>query len=145
MGSEPLPGSIFEKQEPAPEWPEKFSEKDKCTVTLLDPARIGFKCCDGNAIVIDAPALAKIEMFCRADSGTFGRPNLKIGTYQGQEVIFFEGGSKAIKLPLRLASREFLPIIIGLTRPYRKRGGGMLKATQQRGDGEFSPGYSIEG
>lgn len=143
--SEPLPGSTYEKPEPTPEWPDKPTKKGGCTVTLLDPARIGIDCCDGNALVINAPARTKIEMLCRASAAGLGRPKLTLGTYQGREVIFFEGGSHALELPLRLASGEFMPVILGLARPHGKRASGTLKATQRRGDGELSPGYSIEG
>ncbi|KAF5420613.1 MAG: Subtilase family protein [Candidatus Methanocomedens sp.] len=141
--SEPLPGSTYEKPEPTHEWPD--TKKGGCTVTLLDPARIGINCCDGNALVINAPSRTMIEMLCRVGVDTIGRPKLRMDTYQGQEVIFFEGGSHAIELPLRLASDEFVPVVLGLARPHGKRASGMLKATQRRGDGELSPGYSIEG
>lgn len=143
--SEPLPGSLYEKPESTHEWPDTPTKKGGCTVTLLDPARIGINCCEGNALVINAPALTMIEMLCRAGVDTIGRPKLRMGTYQGQEVIFFEGGSHAIELPLRLASGEFVPVVLGLARPHGKRASGMLKATQRRGDGELSPGYSVEG
>lgn len=142
--SEPLPGYTYEKPEPASEWPDKPTTREGCTVTLLDPARIWVDCCDGNALVINAPARTKIAMFCRAGADGLGRPKLTLGTYQGREVIFFEGGSHALELPLRLASGEFIPVIIGLVRPHGKRASGTLKATQRRGDGELSPGYSIE-
>lgn len=143
--SELLPGSTYEKPEEAPEWPERPTRKGGCAITLLDPARIGVDCCDGNALVIYAPARTKIEMLCRNGAVGLGRPKLTLGTYQGQEVIFFEGGSHAIELPLRLASGEFVPIVLGLARPHGKRASGTLKATQRRGDGELSPGYNIEG
>lgn len=143
--SEPLPGSIYEKIEEATERPDKPTTKGSCTITLLDPTRIGIDCCDGNAIVINAPARTKIEMVFRASAGRLGCPNLTLGTYQGQQVIFFEGGTQALELPLRLASGEFIPVVLGLARPHGKRARGTLKATQRRGDGELSPGYSIEG
>ena len=143
--SEPLPGSMYEKPELTAEWLDKPTKKEGCTVTLLDPARIGIDCCDGNALVINAPARTEIEMLCRTGVDSLGRPKLRLGTYQGREVIFFEGGSDALELPLRLASGEFMPVILGLARPHGKRASGTLKATQRRGDGEFSPGYSIEG
>lgn len=145
VASEPLPGSTYEKPEPTPEWPDKPIKKGGCTITLLDPARIGIDCCDGNALMINAPARTKIEMLCRAGADGLGRPKLTLGTYQGQEVIFFEGGSHALEFPLRLASREFIPVVLGLARPHGKRASGALKVTQRRGDGELSPGYSIEG
>ena len=141
---EPLPGSVFEKPEQEPEWSQKPSEEGQCKVTLLDPVRIGIECCDGNALVINAPAQTQIEMLCRAGAIGLGRPKLTLGTYQGQEVIFFEGGSHVLELPLRLASNEFIPIVLGLARPHGKRNMGILKATQLRGDGELSPGYTVE-
>lgn len=141
----PLPGSPFEKPEPSPEWPEKPSAKGRCKVTLLEETRLGIDCCDGNALIINAPARAQIELLCRNGDGVVGRPKLKKGIYQGQDVIFFDGGSQALELPLRLASGEFIPIILGLARPAGRRGGGMLKATQRKGDGELSAGYTIEG
>lgn len=143
--TEPLPGSPYEKPEPSPRWPEKPSAKGTCKVTLLESTRLGIDCCDGNALVINAPARTQIELLCRGDEGLLGRPKLQKGIYQGQDVIFFNGGSQALELPLRLTSGEFVPIILGLARPTGRRGGGMLKATQRKGDGELSAGYTIEG
>lgn len=143
--TEPLPGSPYEKPEPSPRWPEKPSARGTCKVTLLESTRLGIDCCDGNALVINAPARTQIELLCRGDEGLLGRPKLQKGIYQGQDVIFFDGGSQALELPLRLASGEFVPIILGLARPVGRRGGGMLKATQRKGDGELSAGYTIEG
>jgi hypothetical protein len=142
--AKPLPGSPYEEPT-TPEFPEEPAGKGGCTVTLLDPARLGIDCCDGNAMVIHAPARTKIELLCRPGADGLGRPKLTIGTYQGQEVIFFAGGSQAIEIPLRLAGGEFIPLILGIIRPPGKRAGGTLKATQKRGDGELSPGYSVEG
>lgn len=141
----PLPGGLFEKPEQEPEWPEKTFAESCCKVTLLDPARIGIECCDGNALVVKAPARTEIEMLCRSGIEALGHPNLRLGKYQGQQVILFDGGSHALKLPLHLASNEFVPIVLGLARPSGKRNLGILKATQVRADGELSPGYAIEG
>jgi hypothetical protein len=145
LPGEPLPGSPREAIESVPVWPEKGTRKARCTVTLLDPSRLGIDCCDGNSIVIHAPAQTRIELLCRGRRPAFGRPNVKLGTYQGQQVVFFDGGSEVLVLPLRLAAREFIPVVLGLARPHGKRVMGELKATQLRGDGELSPGYSIEG
>lgn len=142
---EPLPDSPYERPEPGADWPDRPAVKRSCRVTLLDSARIGIDCCDGNALVITAPARTQIELLCRKERRIQGRPRLKLGTYQGQEVIFYDGGSQALELPLRLAGGEFVPLILGLARPAGKRGMGTLKATQRRGDGELSPGYAIEG
>jgi len=142
---EPLPGSIFEKPEQKPEWPQKPSEEGHCMVTLLDPARISINCCDGDALVINAPARTQIETLCRVSENALGQPKLGLGKYQNQQVIFFDGGSQALKLPLRLASNEFIPIVLGLARPHGRRNSGMLKATQLRADGELSPGYTVGG
>jgi hypothetical protein len=143
--AKPLPGSPYEKPEPRLPWPEKPSAKGTCKVTLLESTRLGIDCCDGNAIIINAPARTQIELLCRGGEGLLGQPRLHKGIYQGQDVIFFDGGSQALELPLRLASREFIPLILGLARPTGRRGGGILKATQRRGDGELSAGYTIEG
>jgi len=143
--TKPLPGSPYEKPEPAPKWPYKPSTKGTCKVTLLDSTRLGIDCCDGNAIVIHAPARTQIELLCRSGERLLGRPKLHKGVYQGQDVIFFDGGSQALELPLRLGSREFIPVIFGLMRPASRRGGGILKITQRRGDDELSAGYTIEG
>lgn len=143
--TEPLPGSPYEKPEPSPRWPEKPSTRGTCKVTLLESTRLGIDCCDGNALVINAPARTQIELLCRGGEGLLRQPRLQKGFYQGQEVIFFDGGSQALELPLRLASGEFVPMILGLARPAGRRGGGMLKATQRKGDGELSAGYAIEG
>lgn len=145
VAAEPLPDSPYKKPKPSPAWPEKPSKNGRCRVTLLDSARLGIDCCDGNAIIINAPARTQIELLCRGGDVGLGRPRLTKGSYQGQEVIFFDGGSQALKLPLRLASREFVPLVVGLARPTGKRGGGILKVTQLRGDGELSAGYTIEG
>jgi hypothetical protein len=119
MASDPLPGPAFEKPGEAPEWPERPTTINGCLKMLLDLFGLG--------------------------SLVLGRPNLTLGTFQDHEVIFFEGGSPALELPLRLASGEFVPIVLGLARPHGKRAGGKLKATQRRGDGKLSAGYSIEG
>ena len=68
-----------------------------------------------------------------------------LGTYQDQDVIFVQGGSPALEFPLRLVADDFVPLALGLVRPKGARAKGTLMATQRRGDGELSPGYSIVG
>lgn len=143
--SEPLQGSPYVPQEPALEGPDLPNKRRGCTVLLLDSARIGIDCCDGNALVIKAPSRTRIEMLCRGRTGRRGHPKVTLGMYKDREVIFFEGDSDALELPLRLAAGEFIPVIVGLVRPHGKQVRGILKATQRRGDGELSPGYSLEG
>jgi hypothetical protein len=142
--SEPISSYSREETKPTLEYPDKPLKKGGCMVTLLDPARIGIECCDGNALVIHAPSRTRIEMLCRIGD-KLDQPKLTLGTYQGQEFLVFEEGAPALELPLRLASGEFIPVVLGLARPHGKRASGTLKATQRRGDGELSPGYSIEG
>ena len=45
-------------------------------------------------------------------------------------MIFFDGDSQALELPLRLGSKQYVPLIIGLAQPEGKRGGAILKETQ---------------
>ena len=135
VGAGSLPGATL---------PGGLPEKG-CTVRLLDPARIEADCCDCGTLLIAAPRGTRLEFRCRKGAEDPGPPKVAPGAHEGQEVIFFEGGSKVLELPLRLKAGEFLPIAVGLIRPQGKRGGATLKATQRRGDGELSPGYSIEG
>jgi hypothetical protein len=145
IGAAPLPGSPVEEPEPRPLRPGRPIDVGRCQVTLLDPGRLGIACCEDDAIVIHASAHTRIEFLCAESRGPSGRPKLSRGKAQGQDVIFFDGGSAGLELPLRLAPSQYVPVIIGLSRTGGRRGVGLLKATQRRGDGELSPGYSIEG
>ncbi len=137
--TEVLPGSTSREEG---ERPANLKD-DKCGITLIDPARLAIKCCDGNYIVIHAPAKTKIETNCKPDE--VQKPRLTVGKYQGQEVIIYKGGSDAIELPFNLPSNEFTPLVIGMKRPSGMRKQGYLKATQRKWNGELSPGYTIEG
>jgi hypothetical protein len=115
-----------------------------CTLTLLDSARIKIDCCEGKRIIVYAPAQTKMEIQC-ITSQKQDSAKLNVGTYQDRQVIFFEGGTDAIELPMRLATNQFIPLAIGLIRPAGAHSNGSLKVTQKLGNGELSPGYSIEG
>lgn len=144
-----LPGSIEVLGEPS--LPAEYSceelkrsEAGECYVTLLDPARLSVRCGNKEALIIHARECTQLEFRC---GGKFdaGSPSLSRGLIQGRDVIFFDGGSPAIEIPLRLAGNQFVPVILGLSRPHSRRGYGLLFATQRRADGELSAGFSIQG
>jgi subtilisin family serine protease len=144
--AEPLPGSGAQLP-PAPfdgpddrPWPP--ASRDECRVMLLDPARLGVRCCGGDLLVVHAPAKTVLEFRC----GTAPKPRLRPGRIRGQEVIFLDqGGAPAIELPARLSGGQFVPVVLGLARDGGLRGAALLLATQRRGDGELSAGYSVAG
>jgi subtilisin family serine protease len=133
------PGVVIDEDD----WPRRPDPPGECQITLLEATRIGIKCCDGNAVIIHTPAKTRIEHIC--DPRLNRRPRVSVGTYQGKKVVYFDGGSQAIELPLRLPAGKYVPVVLGLDRPSERYGGGLLKATQLKGSGELSPGYTIEG
>lgn len=138
----PLPGSP-EPGKPGKPKPSEHVDDGRCQLTLWDPVRLSIECCDGSAVLIHAPRNTKIEVLCPGEGVAGGRPRISVGLYQGQQVIFFDGGVPAIELPLRLAGREYMPLILGIARPSGRRGGGLLQASQRKVGGEISPGYSV--
>lgn len=141
---EPLLDSNYVKIDRLPKWSERPSINEKCKVILLEPTKLSIECCDNNAIIINAPADTEIGFLCR-EVKYRDKPKVERGIFQEKEVIFFDGGSPTLKLPLRLASREYIPFILGLVRPAGRRGLGSLIVTQLKSDGELSAGYCIEG
>ena len=142
-----LPGSIVAPTFPRPKEPsDPFApagdpSDDACRVVLLDPARVGIRCCDDRVIVVHAPARTEFEMSCRA---TTPRPRVSVAKVSGQQVLVLDhGGADAISLPARLPGHHYVPVALGLMRPSGGRGQARLFATQRRADGELSAGYSV--
>lgn len=121
------------------DWP---IEGHGCRVTLLDATRLAVDCGEGT-LVVHAPMNTRLEYHCPPER-TRARPTFVRDQYMGQEVLTFTGGALAAALPLRLASAQFIPLVLGIKRPQGRRRAGLLKATQRRPDGELSPGYVIE-
>jgi hypothetical protein len=123
--------------EPAP-----GGRDDGCRVVLLDPTRVGIRCCNGDAVIVHALARTELELLRGAPAK--GRPRASLGQVQGRDVVFLDaGGAAAVELPLPLAGGRFVPVVLGITGP--SGGGARLLATQRRGDGELSAGYEVVG
>jgi hypothetical protein len=144
--TDPLPGAGAQPAGPVDrpdDQPSPAGAKDDCQVVLLDGARLGVRCCNGDWLVIHAPARTALEFKCGTEART---PRLRSGRVRGEDVIFLDqGGAAAIELPARLSGGRFVPVVIGLTRAGGLRGAAHLLATQRRGDGELSAGYSVVG
>lgn len=124
--------------------PNEFSRSRGCFFTLLDSARFELDCCESKKIILHAPANTRMEIKCMSNEKE-NIPKINEGTYREQRVIFFDGGTDAIELPLSLAANQYLALAIGLVRPYDKSLKGVLKVTQKLGNEELSAGYSIQG
>lgn len=146
VAADPLPGSRVIATKPGgfvTDEPVSSTEDDHCRIVMLDPARVAIRCCDGRLIVVHAPSRTEFECV-----GGGGRPNphMSLAKVFGQEVLIFDhGGADAIELPLRMAGGHYVPVVLGLMRPGGRRGGAQLFATQRRGDGELSAGYTVAG
>ncbi len=144
VAAEPL--GTLRPHKPAPEGDlvEDLPE-DSCAVTLLDPARLAIRCCDGNVMVVDAPKATRISVLCRGGAAAVLRDRVSLATWQGQTVLRLDHGVGAVALPLRLAAGQFTPVLVGTDKPNAtSQLTGRILISQLRGDGQVSPGYEIE-
>ncbi|MHA6263289.1 S8 family serine peptidase [Arenibacterium sp. CAU 1754] len=136
---DPLPGST----QPVPPHPDDPADQHPgdCIVTLLDPARLAVRCGTSGTLIVHGAPKTQFEFRC---GGLGVRPRLSIGRFQGQEVVYFDQSAPAIALPTQLAGGQYMPLVLGISRPEGRRGQGTLRATQRRADGGLSAGYAID-
>jgi hypothetical protein len=113
--------------------PAPAVEAHRCDIRLLSPARIAVAA-DGCTVVLEAPRGTRIR--CHEEGEA---PDLDVTTVDGRDVIEV-GAGDPVALPLRLARGEFTPVLVRLS-----GGGGELRLTQRRGDGDLSAGFGIVG
>jgi hypothetical protein len=106
-----------------------------CAIELLDAARLEICTCEG-ALLVHAAAGTRLELVAEERR----HPRVSVGKYQGQDVVVFEGGAQALALPLKLAAKSYVPVVVGIT---GARGHGVLRIDQRLGSGELSGGYEI--
>lgn len=140
VGVDPLPGSVpVGGPQPEPDTPPDIP--GDCVVTLLDRARVAIRCGANGTLIVHGQPHTRLEFRCGT---TTPRPRLSRGRVHGVDVIYFDQSAPAIELPTRLAGGQFTPLLLGISRPAGRRGQGTLFATQRRGDGVLSVGYTIE-
>jgi hypothetical protein len=150
VAARPLPDAPAGTVVPAPERdpleepaPAPHGHDGGCQLVLLEPTRVAIRCCDGQAVVVHAPARTMFEFRC---APTIARPKVQVGRVQGQEVLVFDhGGASALELPMPLGGGRFQAVVLGLQRVGGLRGAAELRATQRRADGELSAGYTVTG
>jgi hypothetical protein len=138
-----LPGSTVIPAVPQPQDPHAEGHACGCPVTLLEDSRIAIDCCDDSKVIIEAKRGTTLNWY-GCDDLDRSVPKVSLGKVQGQEVLFFDGGAAAIELPMLLAAGQYLPVILGAIRTDGRHSSSLLQATQRKGDGELSAGYSIE-
>jgi len=136
---DPLPGGTGPSPQPTDD-PLDQPGGD-CVVTLLDRARLAVRCGASGTLIVHGAPKTQLEFRC---GGLGVRPQLTLGRFQGQEVLYFDQSTSAIALPTRLAGGQYMPLVLGISRPSGRRGQGTLRATQRRADGLLSAGYAID-
>lgn len=70
---------------------------------------------------------------------------VELSEFYKQKALSIGASISTVALPLRLKEKEYIPIIIGITRPKAEEPTikGSVRISQVRGDGEISPGYEI--
>ncbi|NBC15694.1 MAG: S8 family serine peptidase [Bacteroidetes bacterium] len=115
-------------------------EKEKhCSIRLLTKARVAVKCGDDEAVVVTAPAGTHFNLGSRTDGQA---PSLKLGTYRSLDVVEIGEAQGAVELPIALEANTFTPLLVAVP-GIHGQGGGELRLSQRRGDGELSPGYTL--
>lgn len=112
-------------------------------MTLRSPARLRIRGSSAEELVIYAGPGTHIDVLPGSRLASEGGPRLGLGRVQNKQVIFFNGGAPAIELPMRLAPDQYVPLILGVSRPADKRFDKELRASQRTGEGALSGGYSI--
>ncbi len=70
---------------------------------------------------------------------------VELNEFYKQKALSIGADISTVALPLRLKEKEYIPIIIGITRPKAEEPTikGSVRISQIRGDGQISPGYEI--
>ncbi len=116
----------------------------RCAITLLDPARVAVRCCDGNTLLIEAVRNTRIALLCHPGGRPILRGDVYVGEWQDRTVLRVKHGVGAIALPLRLAAGQWVPIFVGTDQPNATdTPQGRILISQIRGDGVVAPGYEL--
>ncbi|HEX8230916.1 MAG TPA: S8 family serine peptidase [Chloroflexia bacterium] len=113
-------------------------EEETSSIQLLSDALIAINVGENRTVRIQAPAGTRL--FERQT--TSDRPDVKLGEYQGLQVLEIGCTTGLIELPLHLRANQFTPLLVGIPRDGLAEG-GELRLSQRRGDGDLSAGYSI--
>jgi hypothetical protein len=125
---------------PVVEWAEEPRAEAEnwngCRIELLSESRLAVRCCDESTVVLTVPRGGSIGF--ETGWSPADQPVLR-SRHQGIDAVEIGTGSEATELPLRLAGGEFALVLVAVA----SGGGGELRLTQRRGDGELSAGFTI--
>jgi hypothetical protein len=110
----------------------------RCGVILEDRARLRFTCGPCVTIVDAAPGTRIL-----AQSTERAQPQVRLARSQGLEVIEFRRLEGRVEVPMRLASAQYVPLLVAVERDGDAQLEGELTLTQRRGDGLLAAGYGI--
>jgi len=110
--------------------------KDPCGIILGSRAVITVEGCQPAVSFELAPGSRLMTGSCEAAPGPI---SVRPAQHQGLNVVEITGLAGRISIPLRLAGGQLTTLLAGMAAGTS----GEFRLTQQRGDGQFSPGYSI--
>jgi hypothetical protein len=109
-----------------------------CSVRLLSRARLSIEC-GGEATVITAAPGTRLEQLTGGDRHRRG--DVARSTHDGLDALEVLDGGGIVELPVGLPAGEFEVVLVAAL--ATGGGGGELRLTQKRGDGELSGGFSV--
>ncbi|HMN96700.1 MAG TPA: S8 family serine peptidase [Phycisphaerales bacterium] len=110
----------------------------RCGVTLEERARLRFTCGPCVTIVDAAPGTRIL-----AQGAEPRPPEIRTARSHDLDVIEFRRLEGRIEIPMRLASAQYVPLLVAVDRDGDAALEGELTLTQRRGDGLVAPGYGI--